>query len=214
MSCPNTPELIADHCDPHASAEVLKRHELHLDTCRFCQQELIAMRKVSAELLRWQPLFVPDWDRTGMIRATTARKSLSSRPLKWSVVQRWLPLAASLVLGVAVIAQSSLTVGPQGWSLSFGAQSQGLTAAQLDDVLTAFAESQQLQTRQWVGSALQTHAESTADSVYQWMTYMEQQRASDVQRMESGFEQLLTRDFQTVDSVRQLASYVMYQVTP
>jgi primosomal protein N' len=141
-------------------------------------------------------------------------KALSSRPLKWSVVQRWLPLAASLVLGVAVIAQSSLSVGPQGWSLSFGSQSQGLTAAQLDEVLTAFAESQQLQTRQWVESALQTHAESSADSVYQWMTYMEQQRASDVQRMESGFEQLLTRDFQTVDSVRQLASYVMYQVTP
>jgi hypothetical protein len=214
MSCPNTPELIADHCDPHVSAEVLKRHQLHLDACRFCQLELIVMRKVSAELLRWQPLSVPDWDRTGMIRASGARKSLPSRPLKWSVIQRWLPLAASLVLGVAVIAQSSLTVGPQGWSLSFGSQSQGLTAAQLDEVLTAFAASQQLQTRHWVESALQTHAESTADSVYQWMTYMEQQRASDVQRMESGFEQLLNRDFQTVDSVRQLASYVMYQVTP
>lgn len=214
MSCPNTPELIADYCDPHASAELLKRHDLHLDACRFCQQDLIVMRKVSAELLRWQPLPVPDWDRSGMIRTTTARKSLSSRPLKWSVIQRWLPLAASLVLGVAVIAQSSLTVGPQGWSLSLGSQSSGLTAAQLDEVLTTFAQSQQLQTRQWVESALQTHAESTADSVYQWMTYMEQQRAADVQRMESGFEQLLNRDFQTVDSVRQLASYVMYQVTP
>lgn len=214
MSCPYTPELIADHCDPQASAEVLKRHEIHLHTCRFCQQELNIMRKVSADLLQWQPLPVPDWDRTGMIRATTGRASLPSRPPKMSVIQRWLPLAASLVLGIAVIAQSSLTVGPQGLLLSFGTKSQGLTAAQLDEVLTAFAESQQLQTRQWVESALQTHAETTADSVYQWMTYMEQQRTADVQRMEAGFEQLLNRDFQTVDSVRQLASYVMYQVTP
>jgi len=214
MSCPNTPELIADHCDPLATAEALKRHELHLGACRFCQQELIVMRGISTELLHWQPLSVPDWDRTGMIRNTTARKSLSSRPLKWSIVQRWLPLTASLILGLAVIAQTNLSVGPQGWSLSFGTQSQSLTAAQLDEVLTAFAQSQQLQTRQWVESALQTHAESTADSLYQWMTYMEQQRAADVLRVESGFEQLLNRDFQTVDSVRQLASYVMYQVAP
>lgn len=212
MSCPNTPEIVADHCDSHASAEVLKRHEPHLASCRICQQELISLRKVSAELSRWQPLSVPDWDRVSITRATAVRKSLPHRTLKWPTIRRWLPLAASLLLGVAVLAQTSLTVSPQGWSLSFGSQTQGLTAAQLNEVLVAFANSEQLETRQWVESALQTHAETTADSVYQWMTYMEQQRASDVLRMEAGFEQLLNRDFQTVDSVRQLASYVMYQV--
>jgi hypothetical protein len=35
-----------------------------------------------------------------------------------------------------------------------------------------------------------------------------------VQRMDAGFEQLMNRDFQTVDSVRQLASYVLYQEAP
>lgn len=214
MSCPHTPEIIADHCDPDVSAEVLQRHRVHLDTCRVCQQELIAVRSVPGELLRWQSIPVPHWDRSGMVKAASKRKALPNRPYQWSAIRQWLPLAASLVLAVAVMAQTRMSIGPQGWSVSFGDHSPGLSAEQLDEYLTAHANARQAETREWVEAALQTHGQTTADSIYQWMTYIEQQRALDVQRMDAGFEQLMNRDFQTVDSVRQLASYVMYQEAP
>ncbi len=214
MSCPHTPEIIADHCDPDVSAEVLQRHRMHLDTCGVCQQELTYLRSVPGELLRWQSIPVPDWDRSGMIKSTITRKTLPIRSYHWPAIRQWLPLAASLVLAVAVMTQTRLSIGPQGWSLSFGVQSAGLSAEQLDEYLTAHANARQAETREWVEEALQTHGQTTADSIYQWMTYIEQQRALDVQRMDAGFEQLMNRDFQTVDSVRQLASYVMYQEAP
>jgi hypothetical protein len=214
MSCPHTPEIIADHCDPDVSAEVLQRHRVHLDTCRVCQQELIALRSVPGELLRWQSIPVPHWDRSGRVKATSKRKTLPNRSHQWSAIRRWLPLAASLVLAVAVMAQTRMSIGPQGLSVSFGAQSPGFSAEQLDEYLTAHANARQAETREWVEAALQTHGQTTADSIYQWITYIEQQRALDVQRMDAGFEQLMNRDFQTVDSVRQLASYVLYQEAP
>jgi hypothetical protein len=88
---------------------------------------------------------------------------------------------------------------------------------QINALLAAHAEqaqSQQEATRQWVEAALRTHGEASADNLMEWVNWMEQQRQQDVQRMEAGFQQLLDRDFQTVDSVRQLASYVMYQEQP
>lgn len=213
MSCPNTPELIADHCDPMASAESLQRHRIHLEGCQYCQQELELLKPVPARLLRWQNLSMPDWDRSSMIKPVPIRKSIPSRVRTIPLLAQWLPLAASVVLTIAVFSQTRLEVNEQGWSVSFGTSST-LDAQQLDDYLAAYSRAQEADTREWVQSALKTHGETTADSVYQWMTYMEQQRELDIKRMEAGFEQLLDRDFQTVDSVRQLASYVMYQVAP
>lgn len=213
MSCPNTPEIVADHCDPTSTPEFLQRHTLHLEHCQYCRQELHLLKTVAAGLLRWQPQSVPDWDRSAMVKTVPPRKSLPGRKRALPLIAQWLPVAASLVLTVLVFTQARLDVGEQGWSLSFGASSS-LNAQQLDDYLTAYSQAQAEETRVWVQSALKIHGESTADSVYQWMTYMEQQRELDVQRMEAGFEQLLDRDFQTVDSVRQLTSYVMYQVAP
>ncbi len=213
MSCPNTPELIADYCDPMVSAESLQRHRLHLEGCPSCQQELGRLRPVPARLLRWQNLAMPDWDRSSMIRPVPNRKSIPSRVRTIPLLARWLPLAASVVLTIAVLTQTRLEVNEQGWAVSFGASSK-LDVQQLDAYLAAYSRAQEADTREWVQSALKTHGETTADSVYQWMMYMEQQRELDVKRMEAGFEQLLDRDFQTVDSVRQLASYVMYQVAP
>lgn len=214
MSCPHTPEIIADHCDADVPAEVLQRHRVHLDTCWDCRQKLSSLRGVPGELLRWQSIPLPDWDRSGMVKSTSRRKTLASRSYQWPTIGQWLPLVASLLLAVAVMTQTTLSIGPQGWSVSFGVQSAVLSAEQLDEYLTAHANTSQTETREWVEAALQTHGQTTADSIYQWMTYIEQQRAQDVQRMDAGFEQLMNRDFQTVDSVRQLASYVLYQEAP
>jgi hypothetical protein len=123
-------------------------------------------------------------------------------------------LAASLMLAVAVLTQTRFEVTDAGWSLSFGGSAELPANDQLNSYLAEFAEAQRADTQLWVASVLRTHGETTADGIYQWMTWMEQQREQDVRRMEAGFEQLLDRDFQTVDSVRQLASYLMYQETP
>ncbi|MDP2283057.1 MAG: hypothetical protein Q8L06_02885 [Pseudohongiella sp.] len=173
------------------------------------------MKPVPVRLLRWQNQSMPDWDRSSMIKPVAIRNSIPSRVRTIPPLAQWLPFAASIVLTIAVFTQARLEVNEQGWSVSFGTSSTStLDAQQLDEYLTAYSRAQEANTREWVQSALKTHGETTADSVYQWMTYMEQQRELDVKRMEAGFEQLLDRDFQTVDSVRQLASYVMYQVAP
>ncbi|KKO11022.1 hypothetical protein LCGC14_0025070, partial [marine sediment metagenome] len=65
-----------------------------------------------------------------------------------------------------------------------------------------------------VGGALADAAaagDNTADTLVQMADWFEQQRALDIQRMEAGFQQMLDRDYQTVNSVQQLASYVQYQ---
>ena len=214
MTCPHISESVANHFEKMLSPAARLKHEQHLSDCHQCRQQLAAFGGIPQILGQWQTQSVPEWDRAGIMRPAAARKTLPQRVAVTGGIVRWAPLAASLVLAVAVLAQTRIEVTDAGWSLSFGGHSGALDSAELADYLAQHAEMQQTQTRQWVEAALRVHGETTADSVYQWMTWMEQQRDQDVQRMEAGFQQLLDRDFQTVDSMRQLASYVMYQETP
>ncbi|MBU2097307.1 MAG: hypothetical protein KKD00_00980 [Gammaproteobacteria bacterium] len=218
MSCPHLAETIANHFEELLSPTARTKHQQHLAGCLECRQEIAALGAVPGVLEQWQTQSVPEWNRVAIMRPQSGRKSLPHRHSRWLTVSdsfaRWAPLAAAVVLAVAVLAQTRLDVSDSGWSLSFGQPSAALDSAQLTAYLARQAELQQAETRQWVEAALRTHGEATADSVYQWMSWMEQQRELDIQRMEAGFEQLLDRDFQTVDSMRQLASYVMFQETP
>lgn len=198
MSCPRITETIANHFELQLPAAARQEHLQHLQQCSECRQEIAGMQSVSDLMEQWQKQPLPEWDRGAIVRPHSSRKPLPRRSSLWTGLARWAPLAASVVLAVAVLADTRLQVSDDGWSISFGAST----------------DSQQAETRAWVEAALRAHGETTADSIYQWMTWMEQQRELDVQRMEAGFEQLLNRDYQTVDSVRQLASYVMYQETP
>ena len=62
-----------------------------------------------------------------------------------------------------------------------------------------------------VEQALAQFGETSADSLVQLVQYIEQQREQDMRQMEAGFRQLLNRNYQTVNSVQQLASFVQYQ---
>ena len=198
MSCSRLTESIANHFESRLSPAAREKHQQHLLQCSECRLETAALASVPDVLSQWQKQSVPEWDRIAAARPHGYRKSLPRRHSLWPAMIRWAPLAASLVLAVAVLTQTRLEVSESGWQISFG----------------GVADNRQTEMQAWVESALRTHAETTADNVYQWMTWMEQQRELDVQRMEAGFEQLLNRDYQTVDSVRQLASYVMYQESP
>jgi hypothetical protein len=214
MSCPYIAESIADHFDEFLSPAAQQKHLQHLAGCNECRSEIDALNAVPKMLGAWQVESVRDWDRGAIMRPHAVRKTLPHRHSRWPSVARWAPLAASLILAIAVMAQTRVEVTQSGWSLSFGGGAQGLSHEQLDSYLAAYTETRQAETRQWVEAALRTHGETTADNVYQWMSWMEQQRERDVRRMEAGFQQMLDRDFQTVDTVRQLASYVMYQESP
>lgn len=214
MSCPHIPENIADHFDEMLSSAARQKLQQHLAVCNDCRTEIDALKTVPGLLHDWRTQSVPDWDRSVIMHPHAARKPLPPRHSRWPSVAGWAPLAAALVLAVAVLTQTRLDMSDAGWTISFGGKAPALSDEQLNRYLTAFAESQQADTRQWVEAALRSHGETTADSVYEWMNWMEQQRELDIRRMEAGFQQLLDRDFQTVDSVRQLASYVMYQETP
>lgn len=220
MSCSRIDLTVADHFDDSLTAAQRQEHQQHLASCDVCRQELAQLQHIPARLRNWQDVAVPEWDSRSVLTAAKPRRVLPRTGAGWRKLANWAPLAASMVLAMAVLAQTRLQVSEQGWSLSFGAEmpvssaQAELDMERIDALLAAHAEAQQTATRQWVEAALLTHGQATADNLYQWMSWMEQQRQQDVQRMEAGFQQLLDRDFQTVDSVRQLATYVMYQESP
>ena len=217
MSCQQTPEIVADHLDARLSPQARQAVEQHLAGCADCRAEVALLTPVQNMLSTWQDEPVPAWDH-GQAQAQTHitqrhRHSLPRRPgrLSWQNAGRWIPLAASLVLSVAVLTQTRLQVSDQGWQISFGGSANDASLQQLDAYLAAQASLQQQQNQQVLESALQQFGDSTADTLLQLADWFEQQRELDIQRMEAGFQQLLDRDYQTVNSVQQLASYVQYQ---
>jgi len=217
MSCQQTPEIVADHLDIRLSPQARQAVEQHLAGCADCRAEVALLSPVQEMLSTWRDEAVPAWDH-GQARAQTHmtqghRHSLPRRHgrLSWQNVGRWIPLAASLLLSVAVLTQTRLQVSDQGWQISFGGSANDASLQQLDAYIAAQASLQQQQNQQMLESALQQFGDSTADTLVQLVDWFEQQRELDIQRMEAGFQQLLDRDYQTVNSVQQLASYVQYQ---
>lgn len=216
MSCRQTPDIVADHFDSRLSSQARQEIQQHLAACADCRAELALLAPARDMLLTWQHEPVPDWDRGhAQAQAEQPRRQplLRRRPrLSWGDAGRWIPLAASLVLSVAVLTQTRLDVSDQGWQLSFGGgANEEASLQQLDAYMAAQASLQQQQNQQMLESALQQFGDSTADTLVQLVDWFEQQRELDIQRMEAGFQQLLDRDYQTVNSVQQLASYVQYQ---
>lgn len=213
MSCHQTPEIVADHFDSRLSPQARLAVQQHLSACADCRAEVDALVPAQELLQSWQQEPIPMWDRSHGPAVHQPRQRLHkrrSRPI-WGGVGRWLPLAASLVLSVAVLTQTRLDVSAGGWQLSFGTSAAERQIQQLDVYLAEQARTQQQQNQQALEAALQQFGDNTADTLMQMADWFEQQRELDIQRMEAGFQQLLDRDYQTVNSVQQLASYVQYQ---
>lgn len=213
MSCHQTPEIIADHFDSELSPLQRQAVQQHLATCADCQAEVALLTPAQGRLMSWQDEPVPDWDRGPGQTLHLPRRTLRKRRprLSWAGAGRWIPLAASLVLSVAVLTQTRLDVSEQGWLLSFGVDVNEVQLQQLDAYLVTQASVLQQQNQQMLEDALLQFGDSTADTLVQLVDWFEQQRELDMERMEAGFQQLLDRDYQTVNSVQQLASYVQSQ---
>jgi anti-sigma factor RsiW len=221
MSCHQTTDIIADYFDQQLSPQTRQTVQQHVAHCEDCRAEVALLAPAQKTLLAWQNESVPDWDRfkgQGQGHGNGPAAHDHRQPLRkrragphWADVRRWIPLAASLVLSVAVLTQTRLDVSAQGWQLSFGGSAAEQQLAQLDVYLAKQARDQRQQNQQMLETALQQFGDSTADSLYQLVDWFEQQRELDTQRMEAGFQQMLDRDYQTVNSVQQLASFVRYQ---
>jgi len=221
MSCHQTTDIIADYFDQQLSPQARQTVQQHVAHCEDCRAEVALLAPAQKTLLAWQNESVPDWDRVkgqgqghgNGPAAHNHRKRLHKRRAgpSWVDVRRWIPLAASLVLSVAVLTQTRLDVSGEGWRLSFGSSTAERQLAQLDLYLAEQASVQQQQNQRVLETALQQFSNSTADSLYQLVDWYEQQRELDMQRLEAGFQQMLERDYQTVNSVQQLASFVRYQ---
>lgn len=222
MSCQLTPELIADRLDKHCS--LLRRNEIdqHINNCAWCSAALTEAQLSLAVLSHWQEETVPDWQRQAApvtLGSRQAQHSRRHRLIRQSLrrkvlaLRTWAPLAASVLLALAVLLQLRIDISSTGMQLSFGSVPQASVSDEINTVLTAFAEQQRIETRQLVEVALLQFGDSTADSLQQLVEFFEQQRELDLRRMEAGMQQLLDRNYQTVNSVQLLASYIQSQET-
>lgn len=218
MSCPKTPEILSDHFDTSLSASARQQIQAHVDGCAVCRAELAQLEPVTNMLQGWRSEAVPEWNRAAAKGSAishapdrTARKPLHRSARWWTGWPQWAPLAASVMLAVAVLTQTSVSVSDEGWSVSFGGSAAELQLAQLDAYLVRHAEFQQEVNQQMIEVALQQFGENTAENLYQMVAWFEEQRELDLRRMEAGFQQILDRDYQTVSSMQQLASFVQFQ---
>lgn len=220
MSCHQTPEMVAASFDEELSARQQDELQQHLATCATCRNELAGLQSAAAALHGWRNEAVPDWDRAdatahGLRSPSREHRQPLGRRHSWRSslghTARWIPLAASLVLAIAVMTQTRIDVADGNWSVSFGSSAAERQLAQVEDYLAQHAQYQQQQNQIMVEAALQQFGDSTTDSLYQLVEWFEQQRTLDLQRMEAGFQQMLDRDYQTVNSMQQLASFVQYQ---
>lgn len=219
MSCEHTPEILADHFDTRLAGGRRLEVQQHLAACTDCAAELAALDPVRTVLGNWREQGVPQWQPVagaGLVRPSVSERFRRRRGVDWL---RWTPLAASLVLTVAVVMQLRVEVSDGGWLVSFGADTVtdiATTAAvanlaNIEQYLQAFSEQQRSETQQLMETALAQFGETSADSLYQIVSFFEEQRQLDMRRMEAGFQHMLDRDYQTVNSVQQLATYVQYQ---
>ena len=138
MSCQLTPVLVADYLDDRLSAQQRKTHAAHLANCSFCRAELVALEAVQQQLEGWHDQPAPEWPRAAVATSAhvaeqsvrrlastdtaavpTAGRSQRMGSSRQQLI-RWLPVAASLLLAVAIITQTTLGLNEHGWSISFG----------------------------------------------------------------------------------------------
>lgn len=213
MNCQHTPILVADYLGGQLAPKRRREIETHLAECPHCRDE-VALLRPGVELLENYVLSeTPDWDRNAT--ATANGPGVGRRATGWL---HWASLAASCVLATALLLQVNLQRDSDGWAVSVGGQEGPLgtdaafiTEQQLQGYLAVFAEQQRQQAQLDLQQALARFSETSSDSFMQLVQYLERQRELDIQRMEAGFQQMLDSNFQTVNSVQQLASYVQYQ---
>ncbi len=221
MSCPKTQHLMqeyfADDLAPFANDEMQR----HLQQCADCSAELETLLMTRSQLHNWQDERVPHWDR-GMELFRREHQQPQATQSFWGRWQ-WFPTAASFAMLCILLLNTSIVSNEQGFSISFGAGDA--SAAIVDAQLAAFASEQQAQMQatlariearqdsnnvQLLQAVMEQTQQTTAENLERIYTIFEQQRLQDLQDMRAGYQQLVDSDYQTIQSLQQLAQYVSY----
>jgi len=201
MTCPKSPETVANYLDGSLSPVQRAAVDAHLANCQECRREVALLSDIPSWFSQWQEQPVPRWDR----RAVTRGEQLVSRWLPWL---QWAPAMASLVLVMAVVFNLQFSRDADGFTVAFGGEAQVLDEARLMELVEQFSEHQAQQQMRVMNAALTEFADSTANSLDDIIVWFETQRQQDMQMLEASFQEMLEREYETVRSMQQLASYV------
>ena len=187
MPCPRTEHLLreyfSDCLDPVMRAEI----EHHVAGCPDCAKELRQLRGATASLRQWREVPAPSWDRhLALFRREHGAEGAKS--VGWRLAWQWFPAAAcALMLGLLSL-NTSVTYRGGALEISFGAPAM----AEVEQRLTEF---QRLQTEERA---------QFADTLARF----DQLRTQDLETIQASYELLADRDYETVQSLRQLVSLV------
>jgi len=197
-TCRLTPQMMADHLGSPPGGTASRKAARHIESCPDCRAELAALEPVSAHLRQWREQPVPDWNRHGRTRSDVLRKLV----LRW----QWAPLAASMVLALAVVFNVQVSGGDDGWSVVFG------TPPARPDAVPDPAPLAELEAG-WQQELARTErrlTDETARQIESVLEWVDSRREADLRMLEASFQEMLEREYQTARSVQQLVSYVQY----
>ena len=187
MPCLRTDHLLREYFSDDLSPVMRAEIEHHVTICEDCAAQLRALRGAARELRRWEEMPAPPWDRHLPL---FGRERAARRANGWRAAWQWIPAAAcALMLGLTLLNTSVVYQG-QALEIRFGLP--GLTAAAVDQRLREF---NRLQAEE---------REHFADLLARF----EQLRIQDLEIMQTSYELLADRDYETVRSLQQLVSLV------
>lgn len=220
MSCPKTEHLTKEYFSNDLSEVSKQEMESHLRSCDLCNQELESLLLVQSNLESWQDQRVPHWDRVMELYRREHRSN--ERQGRVFDFWRWLPTAASLAMLLLVSLNTSLMVGDQGISISFGdsPSATGIESrlvsfqqnqqAVLADFVTRIENRQDSNNMQLMQVVFDQTQQTTAENLERIYTFFEEQRLQDLEDMRVGYQELANNDYETIRSLEQLAQYVSF----
>ena len=218
MPCPKTEHLLKEYFADDLAAMAGEEIERHLSQCEECGMALEELLLTQSSLKQWQDERVPHWDR-GM--ELFRREHRAPQPARnWFNAWQWMPTAASFAMLALLLFNTTLTVGGNGLSLSFGGESTSaesiaqLQAQQRDEfqaMIARFEDRQDSNNVQLMQAVMAQTQQATADNLNQIYAYFEDQRLQDMQAMSQSYQQLADSDYATIQSLQDLAQFVSFQ---
>lgn len=220
MSCPKTEHLTKEYFSNDMSDVSRQEMEGHLRSCAPCSQELESLLLVQSNLESWQDQRVPHWDRA--MELYRREHQSAAREGRGFDFWRWFPTSASLVMMLLVVLNTSLVIGEQGVSISFGDSNSDIDLesrlisfqenqqAELADFVTRIENRQDSNNVQLMQVVFDQTQQTTAANLERIYTFFEEQRLQDLEDMRVGYQELANNDYETIRSLEQLAQYVSF----
>ncbi len=193
MPCPRTEHLLreyfADEPDPLLGAEI----ERHVADCPDCAAQLRQLLGPVGRLRDWKEMPAPRWDR----HLPLFQRERAAAPGAWRLVRQWLPAAACMFMLGLMLLNTTVVFRDGAMEIGFGAPTLAAMEASLEANLEEFQRLRAEEREQFI----------------ELLTRFEQSRIEDLQAMQTSYELLADQDYETVLSLRQLASLVEFAST-